>query len=210
MGKDDENEVIAMNFRSKVTISLLTLIACLAIVTASIFASNPDSAKSSVLVRIGGSEITSKDLEKYKTFRSMGENLVLDNSKLLEELITEKLYVQLAEEQGVAAPLTKGKQEAEKYRKILEQQPQKIKNVQKKLIEVMGITEEDYWNIYAPAEYQKFQSMQNLTQHLINSNKLDISSPDFAKQLADYKHELFQSALHENKIEVIDKSIEFK
>lgn len=212
----------------------LTITGILTVGAVSVFANDPltsqvktiqketnvnNNAEHKILLQVGSEKITNTELANYKAYKSIESNPTLDDQQLLEEMATEKLYLLLAEKQGVAATLADGKKEAEKNRGILEQQPQEVQDTQKKLIESMGMSEDQYWNKYAPAEYQKILSEQNLTQQLIRENKININqdsistsqkSLNVAQELKEYKHELFESALSNNEIKVVDSSISFK
>lgn len=90
--------------------------------------------------------------------------------------------------------LEDGKEEAEKIRGILEQQPQNVRDVHKKLLQSMDMNEEEYWNEYAPGEYQKILSVQN---------------KDFIENLNVSQKQLFNSSLENNTLKVLDGSVRF-
>lgn len=170
-----------------------------------------NKVEKNVLLQVGATEITNIELENYKTYKSIETNPILGDAELLKEMATEKLYLQLSEDKNVAATLVDGNNEAKKYREILKEQPQEVQDTQQRLIEAMGLSEEEYWNEYAPAEYQKILSVQNLTQNLIENKELKRQeSTDISKELKEFKEQLFQSAVASDKVKVIDSSVSFK
>ncbi|WP_341347407.1 hypothetical protein [Paenibacillus sp. FSL H3-0469] len=141
--------------------------------------------------------ITNQDVENFKAYQQIGDSSLTDK-EIIEQLATEQIYLSVAQQKNVAATLEEGKQEALKNREILKTQPQNIQNTQLKLIKLMGLDEEEYWNDFAPKEYQKILTAQNLTKLLLEENILKYNSnqpQEFGKELKAYKHNLYVQAL---------------
>lgn len=163
---------------------------------------------SHAIVDVDGEKITNVDLLNYKAYKSI-ENTQVSDQELLENMITEKLYLQLAKEKNVYATLEDGKKMAEENRQILDSQPKEVKETQQKMIEMMGLTEDQYWNDFAPVEYQKIISAQNLSalleqQKVLHYNVEDIN--DYGLELQQFKHELYEQAKG-NKVKILDDSM---
>jgi len=157
-----------------------------------------------VLAQVGESVITNIDVLKYKAYSEIQSEAGSDEElsislgtelSILEELITEELYLQLANEKGVSATIEDGLMESHKNRKVLESQPQRIRDIQEKLIASMGVSEEEYWNEIAPREYQKIISVQNLTNLLIEDGTLSFDGDKingFGQELKNFKRDLYE------------------
>ncbi|KKO54935.1 hypothetical protein [Paenibacillus sp. DMB20] len=87
--------------------------------------------KPRVMAQVGSTAITSKELEDYKAYKSFEATPAQTDLLLLEELIQEELFLQLAKEKGVYATLDEGKEEALRLREILKKQPKPIQETQK-------------------------------------------------------------------------------
>ncbi|WP_251036138.1 hypothetical protein [Paenibacillus sp. ISL-20] len=60
-------------------------------------------------------------------------------------MATKELMLQLADEQGVAASLEDGIQRAKVLRKTLQTQPQQVQEQHLRILDTMGISEDQYW-----------------------------------------------------------------
>lgn len=151
-----------------------------------------------VLVQIGTAEITNKELEDYKAYLSVGSNLELNDSQLLEEMVTQELFLQLAKERGVYVSLEEGKRAAVRLREVLQQQSTEVQETHKKIMESMNMDEETYWNNFAPPQYQEMLSIQNLTEKLIDEKV--IKNESLGKEIREYKQKLFESAVAKKEV----------
>ncbi|MNN86381.1 hypothetical protein D3C81_2037920 [compost metagenome] len=73
----------------------------------------------------------------------------------------------------------------------------------------MGLSEDQYWNDFAPAEYQKILTSKNLTKKLIEDQiiKADQYNNEFGKQLDQFKQKLYLSSLKNKTLKALDSSI---
>lgn len=150
------------------------------------------------IANVKGTLITNHDILKYKAYNQVSEKSLSDD-EILELLITEELFLQLAEEKGVAASLDDGYNLAREYRQILMSQEPDVLLTHAKLLTTMGMSEEHYWNVYAPKEYQKQMSIQNLTDFLIKEKVIDSSDPKLVmQQLNDFKKQLLRQNMNMN------------
>lgn len=165
------------------------------------------------IVQVGDLFITKKNLEDFKAYKGLEFNLnnsqiSLKDSDLLEELIIEKLILLKAQEYNVVASLDDGKKEAAQAREILSKQPQEDQAMQDRFIATTGLTKDEYWNNYAPKQYQDQRSAVNLLNKLTGDGVLTVGKDlnEFGKKYREYRKALYQSSL-ESKIKVIDKNI---
>jgi hypothetical protein len=165
------------------------------------------------IVLVNDEAISKNQLEDYKSYKKSQKeinndaSITLDDSTLLKELITEKLLLQEAKSKNVEASIEVGKHEAEKMIEFLKTQPQNVQDFQKNVIDVLGISEEQYWNEYAPKQYQDLESLKNLSDKLsaegILPNGKDFN--DFGKKYNEYKKNLYNMEIGK-KVKVLDTS----
>ncbi|MNL00880.1 hypothetical protein D3C87_1213270 [compost metagenome] len=214
-----------MKFNKKVVLTLtLALTGAISLGAVSSFAIDPitnnvQSIEKSVeinnkmqpknLVQVGNEFITNIELSNYKVYNSVGPNNLLDDVEILKQMAREKLYLQLAKEKKLEATLEEGRAEAKKNRELLNRQTTEIQNIQKKFIDSMGLSEDQYWNDFAPAEYQKILTSKNLTKNLIEDQiiKADQYNNEFGKQLDQFKQKLYLSSLKNKTLKALDSSI---
>lgn len=79
--------------------------------------------------------------------------------------------LQLANEQGVAASLEDGIERAKELRKTLETQPRQVQEQQLRILDTMGISEDQYWEDYSPPEYRDMLSIERLVNKLTTDIK---------------------------------------
>lgn len=147
-----------------------------------------------IIAQVGEKTITNHDVSKYQIYNSIsGEHLSED--EVLDRLVKEELYLQLAYEKGVAASLEEGRKMAHTNRQILYSQDPKTIEIHHKLLDLMGITEDDYWNELSPVEYQKFISMENLMNLLLEEGllKQDPQDPNsIGREILRFQQELYE------------------
>ncbi|UHA75614.1 hypothetical protein [Paenibacillus sp. 481] len=160
------------------------------------------------LVKIGDVLITNNDLQSLKAYKKLEEKPVPSDSELLKEIIIDELYLLKAKEEGVYVSLEDGKREAERLRAVLNAQPSNVQEVQKKILIAMGKSDDEYWSDFAPVEYQKLLSRQNLTNKLMETNVLDesLQYEDFSKKLQEYKNNMFNSEFN-TKVQVLNHEL---
>lgn len=169
--------------------------------------------KDEVIVKVGRASITRKNLEDLRSQKKIqmeisGQKVSLDDKDLLEKLITDELLLQKAEELHVAASLEDGKKRAMEAREILKQSPE-AQVVQQKIIESLGLTEDQYWNDHAPAQYQKLQSISNAIDKLVELGQIpDSQDPNiYGQNVQKFKKELYENALTSKVVRVESKDI---
>lgn len=143
------------------------------------------------VAKVGKDEITNHDVWRYQIFISLNGEL-LSEDEVLDRLIKEELYLQLAHERGAAASLAEGREMAERPRQLLTVQDAKAYEIHHRFLKLMDMTDDEYWNEYAPAEYQRMISMQNLTNLLISEGRID---PD-PHALIRFQQALYQERAH--------------
>ncbi|MFD2118083.1 hypothetical protein ACFSTH_01680 [Paenibacillus yanchengensis] len=163
-----------------------------------------DQQHSEVLAQVGDVAITKHDVLKFKAYQQLqiasqasnsDVNESLSEEFLLEYLIKEELFLQLATERSVDATIEEGIKLAAENKQILQSQPQQIMDIHNKLIEAMEVTEEQYWNEIAPSEYRKIISIQNLTQLLVEDGTIQYdwqNSDSLGGALNDFKNSLYE------------------
>ncbi|MEF3355507.1 hypothetical protein PV403_20455 [Paenibacillus sp. GYB006] len=163
-----------------------------------------------VLVEIGDIKVTNIELENLKANKLVEENPVIDESTLLKEIVVDKLFLELADDEGVTATHEEGKKEAEKMRALLATQSKEVQDTQKNFIELRDLTEEEYWTVYAPSEYQEQLTLQNLGQLLIKQGKIGVdkdSNTNLGQDLIKFKEQLLTEALSKGDVKIVDDSI---
>lgn len=161
-----------------------------------------------MLVQVGSTCITDTHLTAYKNNLAHSASPLPDDSTLLKEMATKELMLQLANEQGVAASLEDGIQRAKELRKTLETQPRQVKEQHLRILDMMGISEDQYWEDYSPPEYRDMLSIERL----VNKLTTDIKStqPDVITSTQQLKDELINTALDDQRIIVLDPDIQLR
>lgn len=165
-----------------------------------------------VLVEIGDIKVTNVELANLKANKLVETNPVIDESTLLKEIVVDKLFLELADDEGVTATYEEGKKEAERMRALLAKQSKEVQDTQKNFIELRGLTEEEYWTEYAPSEYQEQLTLQNLGQLLIKQGKIGVdkdSNTNLGQDLIKFKEQLLTDALSKGDVKIVDNSINF-
>lgn len=160
------------------------------------------------LLQVGPTYITHTNLTTYKNNLTRSSLPLPDDSTLLKEMATKELMLQMADEQGVAATLEDGIQKAKQLRKTLETQPQQVKEQHLEILMEMGISEDQYWEEYAPAEYRDMLSLERLMDKL--TADLKTSEPNVITSVKQLKQELLETALEERSIIVFDPDIQLR
>ncbi|QQE73580.1 hypothetical protein KDJ56_16985 [Brevibacillus composti] len=176
-----------------------------------------NATKEMSLAQVENEDITNKEFQIYKAY--MNANLKLNNiqgklsdSELLKDLVIDKLLVQEAENQGVAVSLKDAEVHSQEMRKILENtDDEKAKDFQKNVIEVTGLSEEEYWKKHAPNAYRNQLSIENLIEKLVQDGVLPNATEDpdsFDKAYRNYKEDLYES--HSKNVKIFTDEIQLK
>lgn len=167
-----------------------------------------------IIVQVGNDTISRKTLEDFRAHKeaekklSNNPSISLKDGDLLEELITEKLLLQKANELNVGATLEDAKREALRVQEILAMQPQDAKDMQARIIKLTGLSEEKYWSEYAPIQYQIQLSLENLLTKLIHDGILPSGKDpnELGRKNLEYRKDLYKTSLG-NKVKIVNKSI---
>lgn len=167
-----------------------------------------DNMNGQALVQVGSTYITHTHLTAYKNSLAHSTAPLPDDATLLKEMATQELMLQLANEQGVAASLEDGIERAKELRKTLETQPRQVQEQQLRILDTMGISEDQYWEDYSPPEYRDMLSIERL----VNKLTTDIKStqPDVITSTQQLKDKLLNTALNEQRIIVLDPNIQLR
>lgn len=167
-----------------------------------------DNMNGQALVQVDSTYITHTHLTAYKNNLAHSTAPLPDDATLLKEMATKELMLQLANEQGVAASLEDGIQRAKELRKTLETQPRQVQEQHLRILDTMGISEDQYWEDYSPPEYRDMLSIERL----VNKLTTDIKStqPDVITSTQQLKDELLNTALDEQRIIVLDPDIQLR
>lgn len=167
-----------------------------------------DNMNGQALVQVGSTYITHTHLTAYKNNLAHSTAPLPDDATLLKEMATKELMLQLANEQGVAASLEDGILRAKELRKTLETQPRQVQEQHLRILDTMGISEDQYWEDYSPPEYRDMLSIERL----VNKLTTDIKStqPDVITSTQQLKDKLLNTALDEQRIIVLDPDIQLK
>lgn len=177
---------------------------------------NIKSTKESTLVQVENESITDKEFKTYKAYMKANQKLnkasnEISDNDLLTELVMDELLVQEAENQGVSVSLNTAKEYSMKMKGILENADEKSKEFQRNAIEVTGLSEDKYWEEYAPQMYRKQLSTSNLVEKLVKDgvlpNAVD-NLDDFNKAFEKYKKELYKKA--SKKVKVLNDEVQLK
>lgn len=167
-----------------------------------------DNMNGQALVQVGSTYITHTHLTAYKNNLAHSTAPLPDDATLLKEMAMKELMLQLANEQGVAASLEDGIQRAKELRKTLETQPRQVQEQHLRILDTMGISEDQYWEDYSPPEYRDMLSIERL----VNKLTTDIKStqPDVITSTQQLRDELLDTALDEQRIIVLDPDIQLR
>ncbi|MGC6584211.1 hypothetical protein [Paenibacillus sp. FSL W7-1332] len=167
-----------------------------------------DNMNGQALVQVGSTYITHTHLTAYKNNLAHSTAPLPDDATLLKEMATKELMLQLANEQGVAASLEDGIQRAKELRKTLETQPRQVQEQHLRILDTMGISEDQYWEDYSSPEYRDMLSIERL----VNKLTTDIKStqPDVITSTQQLKDKLLNTALDEQRIIVLDPDIQLR
>ncbi|EJL43557.1 SurA N-terminal domain-containing protein [Brevibacillus agri] len=177
---------------------------------------NIKSTKESTLVQVENESITDKEFKIYKAYMKANQKLnkasnEISDNDLLTELVMDELLVQEAENQGVSVSLNTAKEYSIKMKEILENADEKSKEFQRNAIEVTGLSEDKYWEEYAPDMYRKQLSTSNLVEKLVKDgvlpNAID-NLDDFNKAFEKYKKELYKKA--SKKVKVLNDEVQLQ
>ncbi|WP_339192929.1 hypothetical protein [Paenibacillus sp. FSL W8-1287] len=128
------------------------------------------------LIQVGSTYITRTDLSAYKNNLTQSDTPLPDDSTLLKEMATKELMLQLADDEGVAASLQDGVKRARQLRKTLESQPRQVQEQHLRMLDTMGISEDQYWEDYSPPEYRDMLSIERLVNKL--TTEMETNQPD--------------------------------
>lgn len=167
-----------------------------------------DNMNGQALVQVGSTYITHTHLTAYKNNLAHSTASLPDDATLLKEMATKELMLQLANEQGVAASLEDGIQRAKELRKTLETQPRQVQEQHLRILDTMGISEDQYWEDYSPLEYRDMLSIERLVKKLTTDIKS--TQPDVITSTQQLKDELLNTALDEQRIIVLDPDIQLR
>lgn len=157
----------------------------------------------SVMARVGDTELTVRQFERYKAFRKSeielrNEGTVPPDETLLEEWITDELLYQKAAAENVVVSLDEARAEAQKARSNLEQMAPEARQFHQQVLQAMGVSEEQYWNELVPAEYRKMMSIVRLYEKLVKEGELHPPSgdpSDWSEQIRQYRQKLYRESL---------------
>ncbi|OME93640.1 MULTISPECIES: hypothetical protein [Paenibacillus] len=167
-----------------------------------------DNMNGQALIQVGSTYITHTNLTTYKINLAHSTAPFPDDSALLKEMATKELMLQLADEQGVAASLEDGVQRAKELRSTLETQPQQVQEQHSRILDTMGISEDQYWEDYSPPEYRDMLSIERLVNKLTTDIKTN--QPEVITSTQQLKDDLLHTALNEQRIIVLDPSIQLR
>lgn len=167
-----------------------------------------DNMNGQALIQVGSTYITHTHLTTYKNNLVHSTAPLPDDSVLLIEMATKELMIQLADEQGVAASLDDGIQRAKELRKTLQTQPQQVQEQHTRILDTMGISEDQYWEDYSPPEYRDMLSIERLVNKLTTDIKTN--QPEVITSTQQLKDDLLHTALNEQRIIVLDPSIQLR
>lgn len=164
---------------------------------------NIERQQDEVIVQVGSSSITKKQFLKFKTYQKIDGQSHSDE-ELMKQMITDQLMQDFAKEKNINVTLEEGKQEANKMRTLLENQPADIQKIQAQLISSMGVSEDEYWSKIAPVEYQKQLVVQKITESFIKDATLQYLENDpsaYGEQLKEFRQKLYDSS--QNKVKML-------
>lgn len=167
-----------------------------------------DNMNGQALIQVGSTYITHTNLTTYKNNLAHSTAPLPDDSVLLKEMATKELMIQLADEQGVAASLDDGIQRAKELRKTLQTQPQQVQEQHTRILDTMGISEDQYWEDYSPPEYRDMLSIERLVNKLTTDIKTN--QPEVITSTQQLKDDLLHTALNEQRIIVLDPDIQLR
>ncbi|WP_256719661.1 hypothetical protein [Paenibacillus glucanolyticus] len=118
------------------------------------------------------------------------------------------MMLQLADDEGVAASLQDGVKRARQLRKTLESQPQQVQEQHLRMLDTMGISEDQYWEDYSPPQYRDMLSIERLVNKLMTEMKTN--QPDTIISKEKLKAHLLTMALDEQRIVIFDPDIQLR
>ncbi|MFE9275502.1 hypothetical protein ACQKLN_01425 [Paenibacillus glucanolyticus] len=160
------------------------------------------------LIQVDSTYITRTDLSAYKNNLTQSDTPLPDDSTLLREMATKELMLQLADDEGVAASLQDGVKRARQLRKTLESQPRQVQEQHLRMLDTMGISEDQYWEDYSPPEYRDMLSIERLVNKL--TTEMKTNQPDTITSKEQLKADLLTMALDEQRIVVFDPDIQLR
>ncbi|BBI30776.1 hypothetical protein [Cohnella abietis] len=168
------------------------------------------------IVQVGSYSITKKNLEDYRA-QIQNQNSIsgistsIADKDLLKKLITDQLLIQKADELNVSASLEDGKKQAAENRDFLKTQPNDAQEFQRKIIESLELTEDQYWNDYVPAQYQKLKTISNAIDKLVELKQIpDNDNPNiYGQNILEFKEIIYNQAI-EQKIVITSTDVALK
>lgn len=167
-----------------------------------------DNMNGQALIQVGSTYITHTHLTTYKNNLAHSTAPLPDDSALLKEMATKELMLQLADEQGVAASLEDGIQRAKELRKTLQTQPQQVQEQHTRILDTMGISEDQYWEDYSPPEYRDMLSIERFMNK--RTTEMKTNQPDVMTSTKQLKEDLLKKALDEQRIIIFDPDIQWR
>ncbi|MGG4340853.1 hypothetical protein [Paenibacillus lautus] len=167
-----------------------------------------DNMNGQALIQVGFTYIAHTHLTTYKNNLAHSTAPLPDDSALLKEMATKELMLQLADEQGVAASLEDGIQRAKELRKTLQTQPQQVQEQHTRILDTMGISEDQYWEDYSPPEYRDMLSIERFMNK--RTTEMKTNQPDVMTSTKQLKEDLLKKALDEQRIIIFDPDIQWR
>jgi len=167
-----------------------------------------DSLDGQALIQVGATYITRTHLTAYKVNLTKSDTPLSDDSTLLKEMAAKELMLQLADEEGVAASLEDGAQRARQLREKLESQPGQVQEQHMRMLDAMGISEDQYWEDYSPPEYRDMLSIERFINKL--TTEMKTNQPDVITSAKQLKEDLLKRAVDEQRIVVLDPNIQWR
>ncbi|MCM3261179.1 hypothetical protein M3664_25665 [Paenibacillus lautus] len=123
-------------------------------------------------------------------------------------MAAKELMLQLADEEGVAASLEDGAQRARQLRETLESQPRQVQEQHLRMLDAMGVSEDQYWEDYSPPEYRDMLSIERFMNKL--TTEMKTNQPDVITSTTQLKEYLLKRAVDEQRIVVLDPDIQWR
>lgn len=167
-----------------------------------------DGLDGQALIQVGATYITRTHLTAYKDNLAKSDAPLPDDSTLLKEMAAKELMLQLADEEGVAASLEDGVQRARQLRETLESQPRQVQEQHLRMLDAMGISEDQYWEDYSPPEYRDMLSIERFMNK--RTTEMKTNQPDLITSTKQLKEDLLKKAVDEQRIVVLDPDIHWR
>lgn len=116
--------------------------------------------------------------------------------------------LQLADEEGVAASLEDGAQRARQLQETLERQPRQVQEQHLRMLNAMGISEDQYWEDYSPPEYRDMLSIERFMNK--RTTEMKTNHPDVITSTKQLKEDLLKKAVDEQRIVLLDPDIQWR